>query len=212
MAHMSSTERAPAAGQVSGDAELLARHGATLLSLARQSISWRIHHGDELRVDPKYYPPELTVRHASFVTLTLASQLRGCVGTPIAWRSLVEDVADNAAAAAVEDRRFAPLAAGELDALEIAVSLLSAAAPIAAASEAELIAKLRPGTDGLLLREDRRQALFLPQVWEHLPQPAEFLAQLKAKAGLPRDHWSPSLEFQRFTATTVAEPAPAAER
>lgn len=197
-----------------GDAELLARHGARLLTLARQSISWRMQRSDPLEVDPAQYPPELGARRASFVTLTKAGQLRGCVGTPPtgAWCSLVQDVASNAAAAAVEDCRFAPLGAGELDAIEIAVSLLSAAIPLAVASEPELIAKLRPGTDGLLLREERRQALFLPQVWEHLTRPVEFLAQLKAKAGLPRDYWSASLEFRRFTATSIAEPARGAAR
>lgn len=225
MAPMSSTESEAAAGKVPTDANLLARHGPTLLSLARQCVSWRVHHAEELKISPADYAPELGARRASFVTLTKAGQLRGCVGSPTAWRSLIEDVANNAAAAAVEDRRFAPLAAGELDAIEIAISLLSAVIPLAAASEAELIAKLRPGIDGLLLREakpcpgtdrqllreDRPQALFLPQVWEHLPQPEEFLAQLKAKAGLPRDYWSASLEFRRFTTTSIAEPARAAE-
>jgi len=209
MVPTSSTDPAAAADLVQADAELLARHGARLLTLARQSIGWRLQHNDPLEVDPAHYPPELSVRRASFVTLTKAGQLRGCVGTPptSAWCSLVQDVASNAAAAAVDDCRFAPLVAGELDAIEIAVSLLSAAIPLVAASEPELVAKLRPGIDGLLLREERRQALFLPQVWEHLTQPAEFLAQLKAKAGLPRDHWSVSLEFRRFTAASIAEPA-----
>jgi AmmeMemoRadiSam system protein A len=214
MVPTSSIEPAAAAGTAQGDAALLARHGARLLALARQSISWRVQRSDPLEVDPAQYPPELGARRASFVTLTKAGQLRGCVGTPptSAWCSLVQDVASNAAAAAVEDSRFAPLDAGELDAIEIAVSLLSAAIPLAAASEPELIDKLRPGIDGLLLHEDRRQALFLPQVWEHLTKPVEFVAQLKAKAGLPREYWSASLEFRRFTAASIAEPARAAAR
>ena len=224
MAPTSSTEPEAAAGEVPADASLLARHGPTLLGLARQCVSWRVRHAEELKVSPADYAPELGARRASFVTLTKAGQLRGCVGSPAAWRSLVEDVANNAAAAAVEDRRFSPLEADELDAIEIAISLLSEVIPLAAESEAELIAKLRPGIDGLLiretkpcpgterelLREDRSQALFLPQVWEHLPRPEEFLAQLKVKAGLPRDYWSASLEFRRFTTTSIAEPARAA--
>lgn len=224
MAPMSSTETEGAAGKIPTDANLVARHGPTLLSLARQCVSWRVRHADELKINPADYAPELGARRASFVTLTKAGQLRGCVGSPTAWRSLVEDVANNAAAAAVEDRRFAPLEAGELDAIEIAISLLSEVVPLAAESEAELIAKLRPGVDGLLVREtkscpgtgrqlhgeNRAQALFLPHVWAHLPRPEEFLSQLKAKAGLPRDYWSTSLEFRRFTTTSIAEPARAA--
>ncbi len=139
------------------------------------------------------------------MTLTQGGELRGCIGTPIARRPLIEDVVENAGAAATEDYRFAPLRESDLTTLEIAISLLSPPLPVMAASEALLLAQLRPKIDGLLLQDGRRQALFLPQVWTYLPKPADFLAQLRIKAGLPRDHWSPSLRFQRFTSVTARE-------
>jgi AmmeMemoRadiSam system protein A len=198
-------DAAPAAVAES-DGALLARHGPTLLALAGESIEWFARTGAAMRVDAAEFPPSLRARRAVFVTLTLRGELRGCVGSPVAWRHLVEDVAENAVAAAFEDRRFAPLAGEELDGLAIAISLLGPPAPLAAASEAELLAQLRPGRDGLILRDHGHQSLFLPQVWRHLPEPADFLAQLRRKAGLPPDHWSPGLRFQRFTATSVAQP------
>ena len=206
MAPMSSPELALPAREMGGDAALLARHGRPLLALARASIAWRLETGTPLPCDLGAHPPELRETRAVFVTLAAAGQLRGCVGTPAAWRPLVEDVVDNAAAAALKDRRFEPLAAAELARVAIALSLLSAPTPLPARSEAELLDVLVPGRDGLILSDGRLRAIFLPQVWEHLAEPRKFLGQLKLKAGLAEDHWSPRLAFQRFTSTTVAEP------
>ncbi|MFI4985927.1 MAG: AmmeMemoRadiSam system protein A [Alphaproteobacteria bacterium] len=202
---MSSLERAAPMKDVPGDAALLERHGRQLLALARASIACRLATGRALACDARAHPPELRAERAVFVTLSEAGRLRGCIGTPLAWRPLVVDVADNAAAAAMEDRRFHPLAANELAGVAIALSLLSPPEPLSAASETALLAQLVPGTDGLILEADARTALFLPQVWQHLPQPRDFLAELKAKAGLPRDRWSPSFAFRRFTSTSVVE-------
>lgn len=187
------------------DAVLLARHGASLLALARRSIAWHLAEGTTMAYPLSGQPRELRARRAAFVTLSADGRLRGCVGTPVAWRPLVEDVIDNAAAAAVKDMRFAPLALAELEHVAIALSLLSPPTPLPAASEAALIAELVPGRDGLILSEGTCKAIFLPQVWEHLAEPRQFLAQLKLKAGLPENHWSRYLAFQRFTSTSVAE-------
>jgi AmmeMemoRadiSam system protein A len=189
----------------SDDAPMLERHGRSLLSLARTSIAWRLRAGGSFLVDPAHYAAEIQVNRAAFVTLKKAGELRGCVGTMNAWRPLVADVAENAVAAALEDRRFPPVTVAELAELEIAISLLSALARIRAESEAELIAQLRPGIDGLILRDLKRQALFLPQVWTQLGTPRAFLAQLRTKAGLAEDYWSPALTFERFTSLSIAE-------
>jgi AmmeMemoRadiSam system protein A len=191
------------------DAALLARHGAVLLALARASIAWHLAEGTRMACPLRDQPPELLARRAVFVTLSEEGRLRGCVGTPVAWRPLLADVVDNAAAAAVQDKRFEPLESAKLQDVAIALSLLSPPTPLPAAGEAALLAALVPGRDGLILSEGGCKAIFLPQVWEHFAQPCQFLAQLKLKAGLPEDHWSPRLAFQRFTSTSVAEPGAA---
>lgn len=158
-----------------------------------------------MRVDPSDYPAELGARRAVFVTLKEAGDLRGCVGTLDPWRSLVEDVTQNAAAAATEDFRFSPLTIEELSTIAVSLSLLGMPSPLAVNSERELLVALRPGVDGLILREGERRALFLPQVWEHLSDPSSFVAQLKQKAGLSPAYWSSTIAFQRFESTSIAE-------
>jgi len=206
MEPMSSTDRdCGSPTETPDDRRLLSRHGAVLLSLARASIAWRLRAGSLLTIDLESYSAELRDNRAVFITLSKGGELRGCVGTPSAWRPLVEDIVENAGAAAVEDRRFSPVTLAELEKIEIEISLLGIAVPIEAETEAELISQLRPGIDGLILRDVQRQALFLPQVWAHLENPAAFLAHLKAKAGLATDYWAPSLAFARFTSASIAE-------
>jgi AmmeMemoRadiSam system protein A len=135
----------------------------------------------------------------------LEGELRGCVGTLQPRRRLGEDVRANALAAAFDDPRFPPLARIEYDALEVEVSVLSAPTPIVVDGERELHAQLRPGLDGVTLQWGVHRATFLPQVWEHLPDPREFLAHLKRKAGLPLDFWSRDLEVWRYTVEKFTE-------
>jgi AmmeMemoRadiSam system protein A len=142
---------------------------------------------------------------ASFVTLTQDGQLRGCIGSLHAYRSLLEDVKANALAAATQDPRFAPLAADELDRTEIEISLLSALQPMQFSSEADAIAQLRPGVDGVVLEFGKHRSTFLPQVWEQLPAAEEFLAHLKRKAGLPVRFWAPELKLSRYTVRKFKE-------
>jgi AmmeMemoRadiSam system protein B/AmmeMemoRadiSam system protein A len=136
---------------------------------------------------------------ASFVTLHRRGRLRGCVGTLEARRSLGEDVHHHALAAAFHDARFAPLAQHEFVDLEIEVSLIGASSALAAESEREACAALEPGVDGVILAWRGRRATFLPQVWEQLPQPEDFLAELKRKAGLAPDFWAPDLRVSRYS-------------
>jgi uncharacterized protein len=124
---------------------------------------------------------------ATFVTLTLHGRLRGCIGSLEAHLSLYDDVMHNARAAAFGDPRFPPLAADELPAVRIEVSVLTAPQPLEFSSEADALRRLRPGVDGVIFQYGARRATLLPQVWEQLPEPSEFLAHLKRKAGLPPD-------------------------
>ena len=132
-------------------------------------------------------PAWLAQPGATFVTLTLDGMLRGCIGSLQAHRPLGVDVAANAENAAFRDPRFAPLAAHEWPRVEAEVSLLTAPERVAFSDEVDLLVKLRPGVDGVILEQGPRRGTFLPQVWETLPDRRRFVEELKRKAGLPAD-------------------------
>jgi AmmeMemoRadiSam system protein A len=142
---------------------------------------------------------------AAFVTLTQGGELRGCIGSLEAWRPLRADVQANALAAAFDDPRFPPLRADELDRTRIEVSVLSAPEPLEFADRADLLARLRPGVDGLILHTRGHRGTFLPQVWEQLPTPELFLAHLVRKAHLPAGYWSDDVRIDRYTVTAFEE-------
>ncbi|MCE1181620.1 MAG: AmmeMemoRadiSam system protein A [Rhodocyclales bacterium] len=169
--------------------------GDSLLKLARQAIN--SHFGQPtatFTVDQ----PELQKSGASFVTLTQNGQLRGCIGSLQAWRPLAQDVQQNALAAALRDPRFKPLTAEELARTRVEVSLLTAPEPMQFSSEADLLGQLRPGVDGIIFSAGPHRATFLPQVWEQLPTPQAFMAQLKRKAGLAADYWGDEVRIERY--------------
>ena len=147
----------------------------------------------------------LTQPGACFVTLTLKGALRGCIGSLVAHRPLIDDVRHNACAAAFSDPRFTPLARGEFAATRVEVSLLDAPQPMVFAGEADLLGQLRPLIDGVTIEHGAHRATFLPQVWETLPRPRDFFEQLKAKAGLPRDLWDEQMKVSRYTVRKWAE-------
>lgn len=169
--------------------------GATLLPLARAAIARTLGRPHAASATA----PWLQEPGACFVTLTQQGALRGCIGSLEARRTLLADVQANAVAAALHDPRFAPLSVHELEHTEVEVSLLSPMQPLAFASEAEALAQLRPGVDGVLFEFGARRSTFLPQVWEQLPAPDAFMAQLKRKAGLPADFWAEEVRLQRYT-------------
>jgi AmmeMemoRadiSam system protein A len=175
---------------------------AALLGLARASIEAGLRDA-LLQVRAEEHAPRLREARASFVTLHRNGRLRGCIGTLEARRALAVEVSAMAHAAAFRDPRFPPLAAQEFAEIDIHISVLSPPEPFAADSERDLLQRLRPGIDGLILREGSRSATFLPSVWEQLPEPAQFLRRLKLKAGLPADHWSAQLAFERYTAESI---------
>jgi hypothetical protein len=158
-------------------------HGRTLLALARGAV------GEALGSGPVALPDEpwLREKRATFVTLNQGGKLRGCIGSLQPTRALGEDVVANAANAALADRRFSPLKPDELAGIEMEVSLLSAPTLVQFADATELAAQLRPGTDGVILAAEGKRGTYLPQVWGDLPDPVQFLASLKQKAGIPAD-------------------------
>ena len=143
---------------------------------------------------------------ATFVTLTQCGELRGCIGTLEAHRALRRDVEENARNAALRDPRFAPLTAAELGVTRVEVSLLSAPAPFPITGEDDLLRRMQPGIDGIVLAFRGRRATFLPQVWESLPEPGAFIAALKRKAGLAAGFWDDEIRIARYTAAKFREP------
>lgn len=177
------------------DADPPLERGTTLLQLARAAIASALGRSAEASEEAVW----LQERGACFVTLTQAGQLRGCIGTLEARRTLLADVKGNAVAAALSDPRFAPLRAIELALTRIEVSLLSPLQAMTYDSEAQALAQLRPGVDGVMLEFERYRSTFLPQVWAQLPSAPEFMAQLKRKAGLAPDFWAAELRLSRYT-------------
>ena len=178
------------------------QHRRQLLELARAAIEKALG-GGQLVVRPADYPEPLREPRATFVTLHVDAQLRGCIGTLEARRTLVEDVVHNARVAAFEDPRFSPLSLSEFERLDIHISVLSIPEPMQFDSEEDLLRQLRPHVDGLIIEEGFQRGTFLPAVWEQLPAPREFLRNLKRKAGLPADYWSHQIRIRRYTADSI---------
>lgn len=169
---------------------LLPEERIFLLHLARQSIIAAVNRRPKPELNIHALSPHLREPGASFVTLTTKDEaLRGCIGALEAYQPLAEDVREHAAAAALEDRRFPPVTARELDNLVIEVSRLTAPRPLAYDTPLDLLKLLRPGVDGVVLKDVFRRATFLPQVWEQVPNPSDFLNQLCRKMGAPYDLW-----------------------
>ena len=170
-------------------------HGRTLLDIARNSIEAALGVSAPKRLPDE---PWLKPARATFVTLTQNGRLRGCIGSLEAHLPLGEDVRHNARAAALSDPRFPPLTREELSGTRIEISLLSTPKLLAFADHADLIAQLRPGEDGLILECGEARGTFLPQVWESLPDPEQFVAELKRKAGLSPDVSTAKCRIQRY--------------
>lgn len=177
-----------------------------LPNIARASIAHGLTYEKPLEPQLKQFGGPLVQPGASFVTLKLDGGLRGCVGSAEPHRPLVHDVAHNAHAAAFGDTRFPPLSSNEFDCLTLSISILGPLSPLDAADETDLITQLLPGKDGLILTDKGRRGLFLPQVWEMLPDPRDFVTHLKVKAGFPQEYWSNTLVAQRFHVHSVGSP------
>lgn len=175
---------------------------ARLLALARDSVRHGLEHGRPLAPDPSLTGP-LTQPGACFVSLHIGEDLRGCIGRTEASLRLIDQLLDNAFAAAFHDPRFPPLEHGELVRLSFEVHVLTPMEPLAFASLADLYEKLRRGVDGLQLETPTRRGVFLPVMWEQLPEPREFVGQLLRKAGIREDE---PFTAQRFEAEMFSDP------
>jgi len=193
--------------------------GPVLISLARSAIATTLGVHDRVSPNPrmKLVPGVeettldveneewLSEKGASFVTLRIGGELRGCIGSLVAYQPLRDDVRQNARAAAFEDPRFYPLSVNEFEHIHIEVSVLSAPEPMSFSTREEALAMLRPGVDGVILSAARRRATFLPQVWDELPDPEEFISHLLRKAGLSPTFWDDSVRIERYTVTAFEE-------
>ncbi|MBI2337464.1 MAG: AmmeMemoRadiSam system protein A [Deltaproteobacteria bacterium] len=169
--------------------------GKNLIIIARNAI------GEAFGFEPKAYEegPWLLEPAATFVTLTMSDVLRGCIGSLEARRPLLDDLKNNAKASAFNDPRFPPLAQDEFNLIRVEVSLLSAPEAIESSDEATATEQLRPFVDGIIFEYGKYRSTFLPQVWEQLPDPKEFLIHLKTKAGLSSGFWAEGVKLQRYT-------------
>ncbi|PSW17587.1 AmmeMemoRadiSam system protein A [Photobacterium sanctipauli] len=174
-----------------------------LLDIAREAI--RGHFSEQMPQAPQLdlYGKKLIEPGACFVTLKVDGQLQGCLGTTVAHSPLVLEVHNKARASAYQDRRFMPLVEEQLDSLTIEVSVLSKPKPLAVQSEQELLDYLATNKVGVILSDNHQQALFLPQVWESLPKPVDFIRQLKIKAGWNAVYWSPTMKIQTFDVNSI---------
>ncbi len=170
-----------------------------LIRVAQSSVSHGLQHRAAPSLDLSRFSSVLQQVRATFVTLHIGDELRGCIGTLEARRALVADVAENAFAAAFRDHRFKPVTEVEYYLLHFHISVLNPAEAMTVASQEDLLQQLRPGIDGLIMQEDSRRATFLPDVWRSVGDPRRFLEHLKMKAGLPVDYWSAAMRFWRYT-------------
>ena len=175
--------------------------GEILLPIARAAIARELGRA----LDAAENAPWLREPGATFVTLRQGERLRGCIGSLKARRPLLQDVKSNALAAAFSDPRFPPLGREELDVTRVEVSLLSPLESLRFTSEAHALEQLRPGVDGLVFEYGYHQSTFLPQVWEEIAEPADFLGTLKQKAGLPPDFWDVEVKLARYTVSKWSE-------
>ena len=171
-----------------------------ILAAARMALEHGSRHGKPVKV--RYgsnLPAGLLAMRASFVTVELDRRLRGCIGSVVPHRQLLPDIITNTYKAGFGDPRFAPMSREEVSHAHVSVSILSHARQLTFQNEDELIAQVRPDQDGLILRDGKRQGLFLPSVWRSIPKAEDFVRRLKNKAGLPLDHWSSDLTVSRFS-------------
>jgi AmmeMemoRadiSam system protein A len=179
---------------------LTEEQGQGLVRLARQTIQARFKPGSTAGSFPAaLQDAALLDNRGTFVTLKINNQLRGCIGNISGESSIVEGVKRNSINAAFNDYRFRPLSEEELDDIHIEISILTTPLPLEYTDANDLIARLRPNVDGVILRQGPASATFLPQVWKQLPNPAEFLTHLCQKAGLSGEAWRNSkLEVQTY--------------
>ena len=163
--------------------------GESLLSVARSTIKNRLNNVEQPQINWKDLPEKFQEHLGTFVTITIDDNLRGCIGHIIPRETVIEGIRENAINAAFRDPRFPPLTREEFEKIEIEISILTAPQELPYTDAEDLLNKLRPGVDGVILKKGYYEATFLPQVWDQLPDKEEFLSHLCLKAGLSHDSW-----------------------
>lgn len=187
------------------DSFLSKKEEEIILELAYAAVTYATKTGRVLPISLKDFSEPLQQPGACFVTIKANDKLRGCTGSIEAYRPLILDVTSNAHSSARHDRRFKPISFSELPNLSVAVSILSPRKQIFHKSEEDLLRRLRPAVDGLTIEIGPHRAVFLPVMWQQLPDPKEFLMHLKLKANLPPDFWSNEIETTVFEALLIGE-------
>ncbi len=209
-------------GDVSGDADSVVGYGSWFLYEGNKSEFIKKYFSDliinvckdsiekglggkklNLKDEKIHVPAVLEEYGACFVTLTYNKMLRGCIGSIIAHQPLIDDLVHNAYNAAFSDTRFYPLSREEFADLDISVSLLSSPERMSFNDEQDLLGQIVPFTDGIIIKDGNHQAVYLPSVWEQLPDKEEFLNSLKQKAGLNRNHFSYTFEAYKFSTVHI---------
>jgi len=170
----------------------------TLLETAKKAIKFGLENHSEMPIAAEDFEPALREQRASFVTLNLNNELRGCIGSLEAYRPLIIDVARNAYSSAFNDHRFQPLSEREFTKLHYHISILTKPTRMTFTSEKDLLDQIRPTIDGLVITDGVNRGTFLPSVWEQLPNTLSFFQHLKQKAGLDPHYWSDSIAVERY--------------
>lgn len=176
-----------------------------MLGVADKAIQYGLDLQQLLPINPADFPEKLQEAGASFVTLTIAGNLRGCIGSLQAHQPLIVDIAKNAYAAAFCDPRFLPLTTEEYPRIIKHISVLTKPVPMSFINEKDLCRQLCCGVDGLILTDCGYCGTFLPSVWESLPTPELFVKHLKLKAGLPENHWSDTIKIEKYTTEIIED-------
>ncbi len=178
-----------------------------LLHIARQTLEVVTAGGPRPRPDLQTLPPKLREERACFVSFHIDGELRGCTGTLIARRPLADEVSVTTVQTAYNDPRFSPVVADEVPGIRIEISILTPSTPLSFANPEDLLERLRPGIDGVTLSLGPYRSTFLPQVWDHVPNPVEFLTMLSRKMGLPGDAWRhPKIRVETYQSFNMEEP------
>jgi len=169
-----------------------------LMSVVKGAICYGLEYNQPIHIETDDFDPILNEKKATFVTLYMNGNLRGCIGTLSAYQPLIIDLADNAFSAAFKDPRFPPLQKDEFKQLEYHISILTVPSAITFKDEQDLLQKIRPNIDGLVLSEGSKRGTFLPSVWDQLPNKTDFIKHLKLKAGLPENYWSNTIRVECY--------------
>jgi len=165
------------------------QEGVFLLSIARDVIKKELFHNSDTSQDNSSISPKMNEKRGTFVTLTINNNLRGCIGNISSNEPIIKGIRNNAVNAAFHDPRFRPLSKTEWKDVKIEISILTEPGKLNYSDRNDLLEKLRPGIDGVIIKKGMHQSTFLPQVWDQLPEKREFLTHLCLKAGLDKNAW-----------------------